>query len=139
MAFTRFSGKEYLKIDIANSFGLDKKDWDQRLAWFDQHEDHLQELVSQADDPAMFFAGVQAWNQVKQGQPIGYPISLDATSSGLQILAALTGDRSAAELCNVVNTGHREDAYTGVYQAMLAKLGEGAKIKRDDTKRAINH
>ena len=35
MAFQEFSGKDYLRIDIANSFGLDKEDWDVRLAWFD--------------------------------------------------------------------------------------------------------
>lgn len=132
-----FTPREYLKIDIANSFGLDKLDWSDRISWFDEHQDHLKDMLPRAADPAMYFAGVQAWEQVKAGQPIGYPISLDATSSGLQILAVLTGDRSAAELCNVVDTGRREDAYTGVYQNMLAKLGEGAKIKRDDTKRAI--
>lgn len=133
----RFTARQYLAIDIANSYGLDKKDWSERLAWFSEHEGHLKEMLPKAADPAMYYAGVQAWEMVKAGQPIGYPISLDATSSGLQLLAVLTGDRSAAELCNVVNTGHREDAYTGVYQRMLAKLGEGAKIKREDTKRAI--
>lgn len=129
-------------IDIANSFGLDKKTWDERLEWFKQHEDHLDEMLPQADDPAMYFAGVQAWDAVKHGLPIGYPISLDATSSGLQILATLTGDRRAAQLCNVVSTGSREDAYTSVFDIMVDRLmnhlGEYAGgIKRDDCKRAI--
>ena len=138
----RFTGKQYLMIDIANSFGLDKKTWDERLEWFKQHEDHLDEMLPQADDPAMYFAGVQAWDAVKHGLPIGYPVSLDATSSGLQILAALTGDRRAAQLCNVVSTGSREDAYTNVFDIMvdrlINKLGQYAGgIKRDDCKRAI--
>jgi hypothetical protein len=133
----RFSARQYLAIDIANSYGLDKQDWDQRLAWFNEHEDHLLEMLPKAADPAMYYAGVQAWAQVKAGQPIGYPISLDATASGIQILAVLTGDRSAAELCNVVNTGKREDAYTNVYQHMLTKVGGESKIKRDDIKGAI--
>jgi hypothetical protein len=133
----RFSAREYLMIDIANSYGLDKKDWSERLAWFGEHEGRLKEMLPKASDPAMYYAGVQAWEQVKAGQPIGYPISLDATASGLQLLAVLTGDRSAAELCNVVDTGHREDAYTGIYQNMVGKLGEETKIKRDDVKGAI--
>lgn len=132
-----FTPREYLAIDIANSFGLDKKDWSERLDWFATHQEHLKEMLPKAADPAMYYAGVQAWEQVKAGQPVGYPISLDATASGLQLLAVLTGDRSAAELCNVVNTGHREDAYTGIYENMVAKLGEESKIKRDDVKGAI--
>ena len=138
----RFTGKQYLMIDIANSFGLDKATWDERLEWFKQHENRLDEMLPQAENPAMYYAGVQAWESVKHGVPIGYPISLDATSSGLQILSALTGDRRAAQLCNVVNTGQREDAYTNVFDIMvdrlMNRLGEHAGgIKRDDCKRAI--
>lgn len=135
--FQTFTGKEYLMIDIASNFGLDKAKWDERLAWFKEHEDHLIEMLPQATEPALYYAGVKAWEDVKAGLPTGYMISLDATSSGLQLLAALTGDRSAAELCNVVDTGKREDAYRGIYNRMLDIIGETAKITRDDTKQAI--
>lgn len=138
----KFSGREYLMIDIANSFGLDKKTWDERLQWFKDHENCLDEMLPQAEDPAMYYAGVQAWESVKHGVPIGYPISLDATSSGMQILSVLTGDRRAAELCNVVPTGKREDAYTNVFEIMVDRLvnrlhQHGGNIERDDCKRAI--
>ena len=139
MAFQEFTGREYLKIDIANNFGMDKMNWDDRIAWFDQNESNLDQLVPLADEPALFFAGVQAWNAVNRGEPIGYMISLDATSSGLQLLACLTGDDKAAALCNVIDTGKREDAYTGVYTEMLVRISDTAKISRDDTKRAINN
>lgn len=166
MAFQEFSGKEYLKIDIANNFGLDKENWEERIAWFDHNEGQLENLLNQAKEPALFYAGVQAWRQVQKGQPSGYPISLDATSSGIQILAVLTGDPKAAALCNVVDTGRRQDAYTALYHAMLNRIGQAdmhkeasddgltlvradgkedaltramnqPKITRDDTKRAI--
>ena len=56
----------------------------------------------------------------------------------MQILACLTGDRSAAELCNVVNTGHRRDAYTLIYQAMVDSFNEvAALIERAKSKLAI--
>ena len=132
MSFQTFSGKEYLKIDIANNFGLDKEDWDIRIAWFDDNEDKLDELVKQAEEPALYYAGVQAWKKACKGQSSGYPISLDATSSGIQLLAALTGDRKAARLCNIVDTGHREDAYTGLYNTMLERIGEGHKEKNTE-------
>ena len=137
MAFQQFTGKQYLKIDIANNFGHDKISWDARIHWFDQHEGALESLVKEAKEPALFYAGVKAWRDTQQGKPIGYMISLDATSSGIQLLAALTGDRNAAQLCNVVDTGNREDAYTAIYQEMVHRLGETAKISREMTKQAI--
>ncbi len=132
-----FTGKEYLKIDIANNFGLDKHEWYERIAWFDQNEHQLDTLVKQAEEPALFYAGIQAWKRVKEGKPNHYPISLDATSSGIQILACLTGDRKAAELCNVINVGKRMDAYKRLYDIMVDTIGDTAKIDRKDTKSAI--
>ena len=73
MAFQQFTGLQYLKIDIANNWGLDKLKWDERIEWFDQNESQLDTLVSKADSPALFYAGVQAWKAHKAGQPSGYP------------------------------------------------------------------
>lgn len=125
----KFSPKQYLKIDIANSFGHDKLRWEERIEWFDQNEHQLHDLVPQAEKPAMFYAGIRAWEKAKEGKPTGYPISLDATSSGLQILAVLTGDRSAAELSNVLpnNQGNRNNAYMLLFQALESKLEEHEK------------
>jgi DNA-directed RNA polymerase len=33
-----FTGKQYLQIDIANNFGLDKKPFADRLSWFNKNE-----------------------------------------------------------------------------------------------------
>ena len=43
-----FTGLEYLKIDIASSFGLDKLNWDQRIAWTDENNHQLEGLLGQA-------------------------------------------------------------------------------------------
>jgi hypothetical protein len=132
-----FTGLQYLKIDIASNFGLDKLDWDDRIAWVDAHEDELETMLPQAAEPALYHAGLQAYRKTQRGEPTGYPISLDAASSGLQILAALVGCKDSASLCGVVSTGHREDAYTRIYGAMCAKIGEAAKIERKSVKTAI--
>lgn len=118
-----FTAKQYLKIDVANSFGMDKLPWSDRLEWFDQNEAQLLGLLNKAENPALYYAGVKAWEDTKRGLPIGYPVSLDATSSGLQLLACLTGDRSAALLSNVIDAGKRNDAYTAVFELMQLKAG----------------
>lgn len=137
-----FTAKQYMQIDIANSYGLDKGDWDVRLEWFNENRNSLEKLVESAEEPALFYAGVNAYREMEAGNPIGYTIALDATSSGLQLLACMTGDRKAAELCNVVNykeqgKNKRRDAYTVIYKLMLGVLGESSRIKRSDTKQAI--
>lgn len=132
-----FTAKQYLKIDIANNFGLDKANWNDRLDWFDQNESRLLYLVPKAKTPALFYAGVKAWEAVKRNEPIGYPISLDATASGIQILSVLTGDRSAALLSNVLDAGKRMDAYTGIYEEMLRRADQNIQLTRDTVKDAV--
>lgn len=137
MTMQRFSGKQYLQIDIANHFGLDKLDWSERLTWFIQNESKLVELVHEADEPALMYAGLLAYDSMKQHKPSSYPVSLDATASGMQILACLIGDREAAMQCNVIDSGKREDAYSNVYAAMLSITGDSAKIDRSHAKDAV--
>ena len=64
MTFQSFTGREYLKIDVANQFGLDKENWNDRLAWFDENEANLEDLVKKAEEPAMYMAGVRAWRNI---------------------------------------------------------------------------
>lgn len=137
-----FTGSEYLMIDIANNYGLDKSNWDERIQWFKDNYGNLPKMINEAENPALFFAGIKAWDAYQRGAKSGYPISLDATSSGLQLLACLTQDVKAAKLCNVLDTGSRRDAYTDVFDVMVDELmkrfGDSAgKISRDDCKRAI--
>jgi hypothetical protein len=132
-----FTPLEYLKIDVASSFGLDKENWDDRIAWFDQNENVLETLVDRADEPAHFYAGTHAYRDTVSGKPIGYPISLDSTASGIQILSCLSGCEDTARLCNLISTGQREDAYTRLYGYMCEEQAETASIGRTDTKNAI--
>lgn len=134
-----FTAKQYLKIDIANSYGLDKLTWDERLEWFDAHESNLLSQLSEAENPALYYAGVKAWEDAKAGRASGYPISLDATSSGIQILSVLTGDTKAAELSNVIQNPQKKrvDAYQALYELMLKRVGGGTRISRSDLKQSI--
>jgi hypothetical protein len=93
--------------------------------------------MKEADSPALFYAGIKAWMQAKAGKAIGYPVSLDATASGAQILAAMVGCEKSAQLCNVVDTGNREDLYTNIYQRMCERYGSTGEFDRLAAKQAV--
>lgn len=124
----KFTPKQYLEIDIANSYGMDKNTWDQRLSWFENCRESIEQgdilaMSKGAKEPAQFLAGVLAYRDTLAGQPTGYLCGLDATASGLQLLSVLSGCRLSARTCNLVNTGKREDAYTLVYTQTCNLLG----------------
>lgn len=145
-----FTPIEYLKIDIASNYGLDKETWNARLDWFHENQYDIEtigltnsskvkrlKLMKEADSPALFYAGIKAWMQAKAGKAIGYPVSLDATASGAQILAAMVGCEKSAQLCNVVDTGNREDLYTNIYQRMCERYGSTGEFDRTAAKQAV--
>ena len=86
----------------------------------------------------MFTAGIRAYEDYKQNKPSGYAISLDACSSGLQILACLSDCEKSALNCGVISTGNREDAYKNLYNKMK-ESSQTIKdnIKHKDIKQAI--
>lgn len=139
MIRSNFTPIDYLKIDIANNFGLDKENWDKRIDWFNQNEPDLENLVSKADSPCEFYAGILAYRKYQQSKPTGYMVGLDCTCSVLQWLSILTGDEDTAKLCNVINTGKREDAYTSIYKKLLEKFPElkDKGIGRSEVKKSI--
>lgn len=133
-----FTPIQYLKIDIANSAGLDKELFEDRIQWFDDHADCLIDFLNDAEEPAQFYAGMLAYQDVQAKQPTGYLVGLDATASGTQIMAAITGCRITAETVNLVNPNVRADGYTIGYTFMRDLLdGKLDKFERKDIKDAI--
>jgi DNA-directed RNA polymerase len=51
-------------------------------------------------------------------------MSLDATSSGIQIMAALSGCKKTAQLTNMIDPTKRYDIYAEIMNAMNAKLSK---------------
>lgn len=124
-----FTSEEYQKIDIANKYGLDKLNWIDRIKWFNSNENNLANVVDEAEEPASFYASLKAYNLGKAGGSVGYPISLDATSSGVQMLAALTRDKKAASLSNIVDVGYRENLYSAIHNK-IGNIVEYEKVKK---------
>lgn len=126
-----FTGLEYVKIDIANQFGLDQEIWDDRIDWVDERIDELEVYRKKAKDPILFTKAVYALRDAQQGIPSGYIMGLDATASGPQMLACITGCLKTASRVNLIFTGMRED----LYLSMAICMGLG--ITRDIIKNPL--
>jgi len=132
-----FNKEQYLLIDVANNYGLDKLSWNERIDWAKSNLNNLENLANKADAPCMYRCSVKALRDHYAGIPSGYGIHLDASASGTQWLSILTGDRSGAKLCNVLNTGKREDSYTIIHKAILEESDTTSNITREQVKKAI--
>lgn len=133
----KFTGKEYLMIDIANHFGLDKRLWDERIAWVKEHESNLEQFFAQADEPALYYASVRAYREMQKGNPIGHVIRLDGTCSGSQILSCLMRCIKSAKRCNVISTGKRENVYRYILDKMNEVSKAVVKALYEDVKKSI--
>ena len=131
-------GAYWLKIHIANCYGLDKASYTDRVAWVDANELLLLNIASnpldllkewnEADEPLMFLAGADSFRAYKEGRGVSLPISLDATCSGLQLYAGLMKDKQGAEVVNVIDTPNMKkpaDVYTDVAHLVEEKLEAG--------------
>lgn len=138
--FKTYTPIEYLCIDIANCYGLDKELFETRIQWVKDNVDCLEDFIEEADDKPLYIKAVLALRETMLGKPIGHLVALDATCSGIQIMSAITGCVKGADATGLV-TSKRADAYTDVTGAMndrLTELGKGnIKVPRPDVKRAV--
>ena len=108
----QYSAFEYLCIDVSNSYGLDKKLFEERIEWAQTNIDQLEALADQAETKPLYLKAVMAIRKVQQGKPTGHMVGLDASCSGIQIMSAMTGCWKGAEATNLVNPDARNDAYS---------------------------
>jgi len=108
---------DWIKISIANAYGIDNLTWQERLDWVAK-QPKLLKLVAIAKEPYQYLAAVQALNLATTKRPTGYMVGLDACSSGIQIMAICSGDLVAAKYCGLIDTGSREDIYQSILDDM---------------------
>lgn len=130
-----FSGIEYTKIDVAGQFGLDRLKWNDRIHWVNNNRPDLVELTELAEKPHLFAKAVRALEAAEAGEPIRYNMGLDATASGIQMMAAMSGCHRTAQCVNLIDTGNREDIYQRVADTMSSYMG--AEITRDNVKKPV--
>ena len=134
-----FSGFKYVMIDIANNFGLDKLQFEDRIRWVHEHMDELESLADQAETPPLYMKAVLALRKAQKGIPSGHLVGLDACASGVQVMSALTGCYQGAQATGLVGD-ERSDIYTLCTTKMnelLHDQGISVDISRKDAKRAL--
>lgn len=124
------SGMKWLKIDIANHYGLDKELWEDRVKFVDENDSVLEALMDKADEPLLYIQAVQAYRKAQRGLPIGYIVRLDATASGPQIMNTLFRDIEGMKYLNVLGDDTRYDLYTLVAKTMYENTKD-SQIWRD--------
>ena len=123
----------WICLQIANTYGLDKESYDDRLAWVQENLEQVCavgidykanfDFWSKADDPFQFLAACrdmaeyQVAKQEGKEHLSGLPIALDATQSGIQHYAAASLNQHDGELVNLVKS--MEDKPSDLYLACL--------------------
>lgn len=137
----KFTPIEYLYIEIANMYGLDKKTYSQRIDWVKSNIDSLEEFKPKAKEPSCYEAAVIALRDVQAGKPTGAVVRLDAVSSGPQILSVLTNCISGCRATGAIDKEGEEErpvAYMEIFKTMKAILGDDkVQISYQDIKDAV--
>jgi DNA-directed RNA polymerase len=132
-----FEGEDWLRFQVATTYGLDKKTMKERIDWTWDNESLITRIVLNpldnihewevADEPWQFLAACEEYYYcIISGERnyTGLPIATDATCSGMQILAGLARDKSTAELTNVLPSDSPQDAYRAVAEKAMPNIPE---------------
>ncbi len=77
-----FNPMQYIAIDIANQYGLDKTNYEDRIQWVKTNLDKLEELTQDAEEPYLYYKAVRALRDSMNGIPTNHTVALDSASSG---------------------------------------------------------
>ena len=125
-------GLAWLRVGIANAYGLDKETFTFRKLWAITNESSLESLTAQADEPLIYAQRVRALRNHQAGKAIGTIVQIDCTASGLQVNGAFTACEETLLASNVLaNTaGKRMDVYTQIHDWLKTECEELPALSR---------
>lgn len=136
--FNEFSGWQYLLIDVANNYGLDKHEFHERIEWANANLHQLEDLAEdvKAKKRPLYIKACMNIRRAQAQRAQGCMVALDASCSGLQVMSALTGCITGATNTGLIDPTKPMDAYSICTGYMNEDLG-GFSIPRDDAKTAF--
>jgi len=131
--FRELTGKEYLMSDIAckHDKACEKIGWDERIAHFNELDLSDSGIYKTASNPVGLRSAIYALHDAMAGRPTGFTISLDAASSGLQLLSLMVSCPLSWKLCG--GDENILDAYTHIFVSMHTNMN----LERKDVKQCI--
>jgi DNA-directed RNA polymerase len=151
-AFMTEEAEGWLAFQVATTYGLDKATMQERQDWVAANHELISRVATDAlsnlsdwevaDEPWQFLAACEEYNATViecTRSWTNLPVAVDATCSGLQILAGLARDQSTAKLVNVFPSEQPQDAYKVVAEHAKPKLPShlAALLDRKVTKRTV--
>ena len=151
-SFMDEEAERWIRFQVATTYGLDKETLNDRLSWTYRSEHEIELIATDpianlplwegVEEPWQFLAACdEMYHCVIKRDRIstGLPIAIDATCSGLQILAGLAKDKSTAQLVNVLPSDKPQDAYKVVAEESKSNIPERLRPywDRKKTKRVV--
>ena len=137
-------GWEWLRIHIANLFGVSKVSYADRLQWVEDNFDKLRDSAEnpihghrfwlEADEPWQALAACrELMDAFDSGDPVSFesslPVHQDGSCNGLQHYAALGRDLDGGTAVNLCPTELPQDVYMGVCKIVIGKVNTLADSK----------
>ena len=151
-SFMDDEAERWLRFQVATTYGLDKETLNDRLSWTYENEWLINSIALDpignlsdwegAEEPWQFLAACdEFYHCVTKRDRIstGLCVAIDATCSGLQILAGLAKDESTAHLVNVIPSCKPQDAYKVIAETSKSNIPERLRPNwdRKKTKRTV--
>ena len=128
------TGAKWLKIHTANTFGVDKVSFEDRIKWVEDHETHILMVAADpmncqywtdADSPFCFLAACLEYaGYIRDGEDhISHlPIAMDGSNNGLQHFSTMLRDSIGGKATNVIPSDTPQDIYMEVVKAVNEEL-----------------
>ena len=151
-AFVFPEDEEWVAFQVATTWGLDKATMAERQEWVSHNHALITRVATDpignigdwegADEPWLFLSACEEFYACFidcSRHHTRLPIAVDATCSGLQILAGLARDRSTAAMVNVLPGSEPQDAYKAIAAASVDQIPERLRQywDRKKTKRSV--